>query len=408
MEYEILIDDMEDKINAAQTVIDDAVRSKNMLENEIAWYSNFDCNGEKQNCSCLEKKSKELYEKKKQYNSELYTVAEQLKKTKSHLMSKLSFQYWFNKDQINLRNELNKLSERKTKLEKEIQELEKKLYDNEELIRAGRTNIQKYLTFDLKQMNRYKAELENDIIEKKKAVAPLEELYQNLMEKIAHLVDEIEEKNNELLECQDKIDIANRFDERLNYANNSYERAMIHEECKRVLKDSSPRSVLKRLSSKEKALNHNIEKLDKRICVEINKSQKIITYIVIDGNNLCYNSMNEFIGLGPLIATANKLSQKYEVLVCFDAGITRMLHLNESGIRKQFNDKVDIHITSSKREADYTILEIAENKKCSCVISNDRFADFPDKKVKKENMIFTHEIVGGQVFIYDLDFTVSY
>lgn len=66
------------------------------------------------------------------------------------------------------------------------------------------------------------------------------------------------------------------------------------------------------------------------------------------------------------------------------------------------------HIVASKQLADETILDIASNNKFDYVLSNDRFGEYLDKDVVRNDRLIKHEIVKGKVIIHDLDINCNY
>ena len=91
-----------------------------------------------------------------------------------------------------------------------------------------------------------------------------------------------------------------------------------------------------------------------------------------------------------------------------DSGIQGMLKTNEQYIRGVFSKNVSVHIVAPRQPADYTILTYADSFPKSWIISNDRFSDFPDLKIVRENRIFRHEIINGRVLVNSLDIDISY
>jgi len=83
------------------------------------------------------------------------------------------------------------------------------------------------------------------------------------------------------------------------------------------------------------------------------------------------------------------------------------LQRDDSEIRQLFDDDVDTHIVATKTKADETILKLATDDQ-SYVISNDRFAEFKDKRPVNDKRVIRHEIVSGKVFIPDLSIFETY
>ena len=60
------------------------------------------------------------------------------------------------------------------------------------------------------------------------------------------------------------------------------------------------------------------------------------------------------------------------------------------------------------RKADETVLSAAEDDNHSFVLSNDRFADYPEKLAVKEGRILRHEIVSPVIYIHELQIDAKF
>jgi len=103
-----------------------------------------------------------------------------------------------------------------------------------------------------------------------------------------------------------------------------------------------------------------------------------------------------------LLITTIELEKLYDVIVVFDPTIRSLLQANDSLIKSQFNNDIKVHIVTSKRQADESILDIASNDDLCYVLSNDRFGEYKDKEVVMNNRLIQHEIVDQRVMIHDL------
>jgi len=123
---------------------------------------------------------------------------------------------------------------------------------------------------------------------------------------------------------------------------------------------------------------------------------------------MCYEE-DIFVGLQPLKMLTTELQQKnYNIIVVFDSTIRQLLKGDYKEIKKQFPNDIKIHIVATKQKADETILELASNKESNYIISNDRFGDYNDKEVVKNERVIRHEIVNGYVMIHELKIRVQY
>ena len=70
---------------------------------------------------------------------------------------------------------------------------------------------------------------------------------------------------------QENIEKAEEWEDELNYAVKSYDRAMIHQKCKNEFGDGSPRKVISHFTGVNERLRNDIKILDNKICCEIKK-----------------------------------------------------------------------------------------------------------------------------------------
>lgn len=200
----------------------------------------------------------------------------------------------------------------------------------------------------------------------------------------------------------DEIDQAVKLEASLDRATNRYERHRIHEQCNSLFGDGSPGKIMRQRRNEVEAVRRSIEKLETRLGNICRASARVVKTVVVDGNNLCYENHKEVIGLGAIEAAVKRLAVDYTVVIVFDAQICAVLRMNHQAINARFKRVAKVHIVSSKRGADETILDAATDKD-AYVISNDKFRDFPDKPAVREARVATHSIVNRKIMIHDFD-----
>jgi hypothetical protein len=218
---------------------------------------------------------------------------------------------------------------------------------------------------------------------------------------------EQQQLNDRLASLQGEVTLAESFERRLSGASNSYEKAMVHEECSKAFSgESGPGRVKQKKHRDMQAVRRNLEKVEARLKQIGQLASRPISTLVIDGNNLCYEG-REFIGLAPLHALTYALAGSYHVIVVFDSSIRKLLRMNDQQVAYDFPREVRVHIVASKQAADQTVLESASALD-AYVISNDRFRDFTDKAAVSGQRLIRHEIVAGKVLIHDLNLAVAF
>ena len=243
--------------------------------------------------------------------------------------------------------------------------------------------------------------------------APLAEL-RTYESEIADHESTILKLRAELSRLEGQAAEAERLDKKISSAANSYERAVLHQECERRFGDGSPRAVISAIRSQMRSLASNIRgderqidrirrdmaKTKQRITKLVGVAARDIDALVVDGNNCCYQD-NDFIGLAALIPMTVNLAERYAVTVVFDAAIRRLLGVSDDDLRAAL-PAAKVHVVASRIKADETILDAADEP-TAWVVSNDRFGDYRDKTSVKEGRVIRHEILRGRILLHDLD-----
>lgn len=204
-----------------------------------------------------------------------------------------------------------------------------------------------------------------------------------------------------------EVALAESFERRLSSAINSYERAMVHEECSKAFGgEGRPGRVKQKKQRDMQGIRRNLAKVEARLKHIGQLASRPISTLVLDGNNLCYEG-RAFIGLTPLHALTNALVCSYQVIVVFDSSIRKLLRMSDQQVAYGFPREVKVHVVASKQAADQTVLELA-SPVGAYVISNDRFRDFTDRAVVNGRRLIRHEIVAGKVLIHDLNLAVAF
>lgn len=213
--------------------------------------------------------------------------------------------------------------------------------------------------------------------------------------------------SNRLASLEREVKIIESFEQRLSTASNSYEKAMVHEECSKAFGGEGRPGRLKQGKQRDmQSVRRNLEKVETRLKQVAHLASRPVSTLVIDGNNLCYEG-REFLGLEPLFTLTYAIAGNYRVIVVFDASIRALLRMNDQQIAYGFPREVMVHVVASKQAADQTVLEMAADAD-AYVISNDRFRDFTDKAAVSGERLIRHEIVAGKILIHDLNLVLPF
>lgn len=403
MEYNPLIQ----KCNELQNILNLKKDKKALLTEELSWFSSTN----------IESLFSSLEQKKiaqKEYKSlltinekEINTLTKNIQDIKQYTKTLFNPLNWFDDEQKSYRKRLNGLkkdhcvsNEHKDKKIKTISKIVS-------VISKINSDIKKYELFDKTKTHNEIDTLVREIIVLEEKLKRTSELKNNVDNALRPIISQITEYDNSISTANTKISMAKSIERKLDAAENSYERAMIHEKCETSFGDGSPKKVISQEERKIRQCERDLIKARKRATEIRNKASREIRKIIIDGNNLCYEG-NRFVGFKALLVVTNELSSKYKVVVVFDSAIRAQIKANDNIIRSNFSDDIEIHIVATKHLADETVLDIASNDEVCYVLSNDRFGEYRDKEVVTSNRLIRHEIVSGKVIVHDLNINSKY
>lgn len=214
-----------------------------------------------------------------------------------------------------------------------------------------------------------------------------------------------------LEKLQRDIRQAEAFDKALSSAATARDKAIIHQSCDSQFGNSRPGSVLSGLRTQQRKQMRDDEKLEARLLDVIRLVEKRIETVIIDGNNLCYepveNAKGRFIGLTALKALVPHLCRTYKVSVIFDPGIRQRISMDDASLKGIFPE-ANVMVMRSKAKADEGLLAAAEFDKSAYIISNDRFADYPEHPAVQERRLLTHIVHPRSIQVQQLQVNVPY
>jgi len=314
---------------------------------------------------------------------------------------------YFTAEQKQLRSEaarlVSELASAKQQLSKDQGTLDKVHSD----INAARKRISDHLNFDLSGSEMRLSSLGPEIERLKAAHAADSAELVRIETKIRPHTQELDRLKSELATLNADIARANRFEQELSSAANSYERAMIHKECEEKFGTGSPKQVINDRRGKIRSLDNNIPKLERRIREELEKLERTIGHLLIDGNNACYEGQS-FIGLRAISALLRELGGRYKTTVVFDASIRAMLKTDTQGVERALGTTVNTHVAPTKSAADEYLLKLADQDNSAFILSNDRFAEYHDYSAVKSGRLFRFLIADGKLMANDIDVAVNF
>jgi len=305
--------------------------------------------------------------------------------------------------QIRIEQALTSRRDKRTALAAQLQQAESRS-------QQIRRTLERYYAFDRDTCRAALEQKEQQIAALNQRLQRLEGLICRSDAELAPLREKANELKQELSSAERDLEQARNLEERLASAANAFYRLQIHQECEAAFGDGSPRNIIRDRERKISQLRPQLKKIRERI-QRIEDSCLLMAemeYIVIDGNNCCYQG-DDFIGLAALRALVPELlKQGFRVAVIFDSSICPILELNAAAVKKQLGDGIIFHIVPSRQSADETILALAKDDPHAFVLSNDRFTEYPESPVVQQGRLIRHEIVDGQMLVRSLGIQVRF
>lgn len=382
-------------------------RGRDELQRAIADYKAFRPEIEKGKIDSLESSARDLSRKIADQEINKTNLDRRFHSTNAAKVSPLVVWKYFSADQKLLRSEASRLASdlfsAKQQLSKDQVSLDKVRSD----INAARKRISDHANFDLNSSETRLSSLGPEIERLRAAHAADNAELLRIETKIRPHTQELDRLKSELATLNADIARANRFEQELSSAANSYERKMIHNACEEAFGKGKPKEVISDRRGKIRSLDNNIPKLERRIREELEKLERTIGHLLIDGNNACYEGQS-FIGLRAISALVRGLGGRFKTTVVFDASIRAMLKTDTQGIERALGTSVNTHVAPTKSAADEYLLKLADQDNSAFILSNDRFAEYHDYAAVKSGRLFRFLIADGRLMANDIDVSVNF
>lgn len=380
------------------------------LQRDTQWYGTFDC----EQASSQLAQCKRITIEIKQRLSQLTTIIEstrQLKATHQGVAGGWFANLWRSPEQKVAQHQAAELDKRLALLTRSRSEVQAELarHEPEELRLA--VDLRRYHGFDLLEASATLAGLNEDLRHLRQLVEATRSASAKWEAMAGEAACEWQRRQRQLKQIDHDIDKAQGFERKLSNAASARDRAMIHQDCESFFENARPGAVLSELVAKRRKLERDVDKLEERLQGIMRLLERHIETLVIDGNNLCYlpseNGKGTFIGLDALTALVPRLCETYKVTLIFDPGIRARLSTDQAGLQALFPE-ASVRVMSNDAKADEGLLAAAAYDRGAYIISNDRFAEYPEQPAVKERRLLTHIIHPHSVQIQQLQINVPY
>ena len=275
MEYVDLLNEIKAPVLKKEKALYSAKKCLEDIEKDILWYKNYNPDCEKNKAEEAKAKLPTLETERDKYVAKRAPVKEKLDEVRPKIKSGWNPFNWpsilFSKEQQEYRDLARDLEDKYDSLTDKINSLRSTISKQRNIIKQVEQDKEKFKNFDMNNSLVLQQNLKDDIATKEKEYRQLSEHHTFICNQIQPLVDKINEKIDKSNEMQENIEKAEGWEDELNYAVNSYDRAMIHQKCKNEFGDGSPRKVMSHFTGVNERLQKDIELLDDKICCEIRK-----------------------------------------------------------------------------------------------------------------------------------------
>lgn len=375
------------------------------LQRALADHKTFDPQQCASEVSELYRKRDQISESMAQLETTVKAESAEMHRLELETVSLFKIVTFFSADQKLLRSKIKVLAARLNSSQETVKRLKADRNSTIQMIELKSRKIADFQEFDASVTER---ELRSVVAEEhsmQNDITLLESEIAGINLKIGSLVAEYEGLQAKVRVLKTTISAADGLDRDLSDADNRYERSQIHAECETRFGDGSPRKVRSDASRELRSIENNLPKLERRIRVELKKFDMVVSHIIIDGNNACYDRKG-FIRLHALTHLVDELTRKYKVTVVFDASIRSLMRTDDAGIEQIIGRSAAIHVAPTKTSADEYILRLADGRPDAYVMSNDRFGEFGDYDAVRSGRLLRFMIADNRIMVNDLDIAI--
>lgn len=378
------------------------------LKGAQIWYEKFELNAVALTSRNAKKSATEFNDEFRQLEPKVISKTSEVTKLNEQPSLGWSPKYWFSAERATAKADLEMGLADLSQLKNRVHFLKTQVKTQSDIVVRIENDLKKYEEHDSHLIDSKISALGMEIAELSAQLQLVEQRRLELDVQLSAPLAELKKLTSEKSSVASDLMQAQSMDDQMSSAANSYERAQLHERSKQTLGDPSPRKVKAAKERELEGIDRNIKKLETRLEAIAEKSSRLIRRLVIDGNNMCYlHSQRKFLGLRALRPVANALSEKYEVMIVFDASIREQLRKSTQEIIDCFSNRVCVHIVATGEKADESLLKIA-SEPGDWVISGDRFSEYPEMLAVRNKKLIRHEILEGKVLINDLSVEVGY
>ena len=211
-----------------------------------------------------------------------------------------------------------------------------------------------------------------------------------------------------------QISKAGQLVAQLEAASNGFERKQVHQACEAEFGSGNPGQVIIKLKRRLVYVRSSHGKVRKKMDEVTRRHQLDVRTVVIDGSNLlngCGPGQTRcFLGLAALdVLVPELIAQDKRVIVYFDHGAPRTLHMSGAALRQHFTQWTqEVHIERAGVQADDSILATADLDPHAYIISRDTFVDFAIQYPWLKERLLEPSVNHDRIFVHDMNIRLAF
>lgn len=211
-----------------------------------------------------------------------------------------------------------------------------------------------------------------------------------------------------------QISKAGQLVAQLEAASNGFERKQVHQACEAEFGSGNPGQVIIKLKRRLVYVRSSHGKVRKKMDEVTRRHQLDVRTVVIDGSNLlngCGPGQTRcFLGLAALdVLVPELIAQDKRVIVYFDHGAPRTLHMSGAALRQHFAQWTqEVHIERAGVQADDSILATADLDPHAYIISRDTFVDFAIQYPWLKERLLEPSVNHDRIFVHDMNIRLAF
>lgn len=396
------------KVYEIEARLQDVSSKRSKLLSDVSGYESFSVAASQAKVILLSKEIEELSSRENKEASRIAELEATLTQVSMVTCSPILFWKYLSSEQTKNREHLSILNEEINKSRQAIGKFRATRKAKSETLSSEEERRRCHDSFDIEKARR---ELDECKVHFSETSALLDHAKSDLSSLEAKLSPHIVTRGrviSEIKKCDDDLLLAEKYNSALEKASDDAKaRRNIHKQCEDFFGEGRPYKVIDAVSSKKQRASRDLQKINQRISDETRKHEMEVNSIIIDGNNLCYSSDNEFISLSALRPLVHHLKTKFSVSVVFDASIRKLLRVTPQDIQNNLGRDISAYVAPSKNAADEYILKLAQGNSGSYIITNDRYSEWHDYDAVRESRVINFLIANNRVMVNDLDITID-